>query len=76
MIAFCNDNLKTTIDPEPGTVEPGSPDLFNYAYVDLTGHGNIYFSEAETANLRTYLEGGGFCKSPITMELISLSGAK
>lgn len=60
LIKFCNDNLKTTIDPEPGTVEPGSPDLFNYAYVDLTGHGNIYFSEAEAANLRTYLEGGGF----------------
>lgn len=60
LIAFCNDNLKTTIDPVPGVVEPGSIDLFNYAYVDMTGHGNVVFSESEVSNLRTYLEGGGF----------------
>lgn len=60
LITFCNENLKTNIHPEPGTVEPGSADLFNYAYVDLTGHGNVFFSEAEAANLRKYLEGGGF----------------
>lgn len=60
LIAFCNDNLKTHIDPQPGIVEPGSPELFNYAYVDLTGHGNVVFSESEAANLRTYLESGGF----------------
>jgi len=60
LIAFCNQNLKTDIDPEPGTVEPGSPDIFNYSLVDATGHGNVYFSESEAANLRTYLEGGGF----------------
>jgi len=60
LIAFCNQNLKTDIDPEPGTVEPGSPDIFNYSLVDATGHGNVYFSESEAANLRKYLEGGGF----------------
>lgn len=60
LIAFCNENLKTNIDPEPGVVEPGSPEIFNYAYVDLTGHGNIVFSESDAANLRTYLESGGF----------------
>ena len=60
LIKFCNENLKTTIDPEPGIVEPGSTELFNYAFVDLTGHGNVYFSDAEAANLRTYLESGGF----------------
>lgn len=60
LIAFCNDNLKTSIDPQPGIVEPGSVDIFNYAYVDMTGHGNVVFSEADVANLRTYLESGGF----------------
>jgi hypothetical protein len=60
LIAFCNQNLKTNIDPEAGVVEPGSADIFNYAYVDLTGHGNVVFSDAEVANLRTYLESGGF----------------
>lgn len=60
LIAFCNENLKTNIDPEPGTVEPGSPDIFNYAMLDVTGHGNVYFSDSEAANLRKYLESGGF----------------
>ena len=60
LIAFCNDNLKTSIDPVPGAVEPGSIDLFNYAYVDMTGHGNVVFSDADAVNLRTYLESGGF----------------
>jgi len=60
LISFCNDNLKTNIDPEPATVEPGSVELFNYAYVDLTGHGNVFFSDSEAANLRIYLESGGF----------------
>ena len=60
LITFCNDNLKTNIDPQPGVVEPGSVDIFNYPYVDMTGHGNVVFSEADAANLRTYLEGGGF----------------
>jgi hypothetical protein len=60
LIAFCNENLKTNIDPEPGVVDPGSPDIFNYAYVDLTGHGNVVFSESDAADLRTYLESGGF----------------
>jgi hypothetical protein len=60
LIAFCNDNLKTNIDPAPGTVEASSADLFNYPYVDLTGHGNVFFSDTEVANLRKYLESGGF----------------
>jgi len=60
LIAFCNQNIKTTIDPEAGVVEPGSVDIFNYAYVDLTGHGNVVFSDADVTNLRKYLESGGF----------------
>ena len=60
LIAFCNQNLKTTIDPQPGVVEPGSVDIFNYSYVDMTGHGNVVLSDADAANLRTYLEAGGF----------------
>lgn len=60
LIAFCNLNLKTKINPEPGSVEPGSPDLFNYCYIHATGHGNIFFSKSEASNLRTYLEAGGF----------------
>ena len=51
LIAFCNSNLKTNIHPEPGTVEPGSPELFNYSLVGITGHGNVFFSDSEAAKI-------------------------
>ncbi len=60
LIEFCNKHINTNIHPDPSTVEVGSPDLFNYPFVHLTGHGNIVLSENDAVNLRTYLEGGGF----------------
>lgn len=60
LIRFCNQELQTSIDPEPATVEPGSIELFNYPLVHITGHGNLIFSEEESRNLRVYLEAGGF----------------
>jgi hypothetical protein len=60
LIKFCNENLKTNISPEQGTVEVGSPDIFNYPFVHMTGHGNVVFSAQEAENLRNYLTGGGF----------------
>jgi hypothetical protein len=60
LIDFCNTNLKTNIDKEYATVDVGSSEIFNYPYVDMTGHGNVIFSDQETANLRKYLVGGGF----------------
>ncbi len=60
LIYFCNQNIGTNINPEPGTVDVGSSDIFNYPFVHLTGHGNIVFSEADVQNLRTYLNSGGF----------------
>jgi hypothetical protein len=41
-------------------VEVGSPDIFLYPYVYMTGHGNVVFSSADAENLRNYLLGGGF----------------
>ncbi len=60
LIKYCNANLKTNIYPEPATIEIGTPEIFNFPFVHITGHGNIIFSESEANNLRTYLEGGGF----------------
>jgi len=57
---FCNANIKTNINPEDASVEVGSPELFNYPWIYLTGHGNIVFSEAEALNLKKYLMAGGF----------------
>ena len=60
LIKYCNQNLKTNIYPEPSTIEIGSPEIFNFPFTHLTGHGNIILSESESMNLRIYLEGGGF----------------
>src|SRR5947207_15872247 len=60
LIRFCNENLQTNINPEQGIVEVGSPELFNYPFVHMTGHGNVIFSEQDAKNLRNYLIGGAF----------------
>ena len=57
---FSNSELNTEIDPNYATVEVGSPELFNYPWVHMTGHGNVVFSDADADNLRQYLIGGGF----------------
>ena len=60
LIKFANQNIKTNINQKPATVETGSPDLFSYPFVHLTGHGNVVFNAAEQENLRNYLLSGGF----------------
>lgn len=60
LISFCNSTLKTNFNAQEAIVEVGSPELFNYPFAYLTGHGNVVFSNAEAANLRKYLAGGGF----------------
>ncbi|HOH93992.1 MAG TPA: DUF4159 domain-containing protein [Bacteroidales bacterium] len=57
---FCNQTINTNIDPNIPEVEPGSQDIFNYPFIHMTGHGNVIFSDFETANIRKYLESGGF----------------
>lgn len=59
LVAFCNKELPSTIT-ESSVVEVGSPDIFNYTMIHLTGHGNVLFSPMEVQNLRTYLLSGGF----------------
>lgn len=60
LIAFSNKELNTNIYREEDVVEVGSPELFSYPYVYMTGHGNVVFSLEEAANLRNYLLAGGF----------------
>lgn len=60
LINFCNKELGTNLEEEEGIVEVGSPALFDYAYLYMTGHGNVVFSAEEATNLRNYLIGGGF----------------
>lgn len=60
LIAYCNENINTTIALKPQTVKPGSTDIFQFPLVHMTGHGNVYFSDEDAENLRDYLESGGF----------------
>lgn len=60
LIQFCNKNLGTGISDKYATVEAGSPDIVNYPFVHMTGHGNVVFSAREAKNLRDYLLAGGF----------------
>lgn len=57
---FCNQNINTRINPKTASVEVGSPDLFSYPFVHMTGHGNVVFSDNDVINLRNYLTSGGF----------------
>lgn len=60
LIKFCNEHLETRINEKPATVEVGSPDIFSYPFLHMTGHGNVFFSDEDAENLRNYLLSGGF----------------
>lgn len=60
LVKYCNDNIDTNINESIATVEVGSVDIFQYPFLHMTGHGNVFFNEEETENLRNYLFSGGF----------------
>jgi len=60
LIAFVNQNLGMDLHPSEEYVEPSSPELFNYPFLHMTGHGTFVFSDRDAENMRNYLKGGGF----------------
>ena len=60
LITFCNNHIATKISTKPQTVEVGSTDIFQFPFLHMTGHGNVFFSEDDAKNLRNYLISGGF----------------
>ena len=60
LIKFCNANINTKINDKPQTVEVGSVDIFQFPFLHMTGHGNVFFNEIDAENLRNYLISGGF----------------
>jgi len=58
--SFLNKNLNTDFALEEKAVKPDSPEIFDYPFVFMTGHGNISFNEKDRENLRDYLLRGGF----------------
>lgn len=57
---YCNTNLGMNLNTEEADVEPSSPDIFNYAFIHTTGHGNIIMDNEEAQNMRQWLISGGF----------------
>jgi hypothetical protein len=60
LFRFIKQNTRLNLHLEEEVVEPGSPQIFQYPMLYITGHGNIEFSLSEAENLRKYLIGGGF----------------
>ena len=60
LIKFTNKNIGTNIKEKYKTVEASDPDVFNYPFIHITGHGNVIFDNQEAENLRRYLIAGGF----------------
>lgn len=60
LIIYCNAHINTKINPNPQTVEPDNADIFQFPFVHMTGHGNVFFDENDIDNLRNYLFSGGF----------------
>ncbi|AIZ42264.1 DUF4159 domain-containing protein [Cellulophaga baltica] len=60
LIKFCNTHIGTALTEKPEIVSANSPEVFQYPFLHMTGHGNVFFSQEDADNLRTYLLGGGF----------------
>ncbi len=60
LVQFANANIHTKLDSKIATVSPDSQDIFNFPFVHMTGHGNVFFSDNDISNLRQYLFSGGF----------------
>lgn len=57
---YARQHVSIAINSEYEDIDIGSPDLFNYPFAFLTGHGTITLNRAEASNLRKYLSNGGF----------------
>lgn len=60
LIKFCNEQVDTALNEKSEVVTPDDVDLFNYPFIHMTGHGNVFFSNNDAQNLRDYLISGGF----------------
>ncbi|NND62402.1 MAG: DUF4159 domain-containing protein [Flavobacteriaceae bacterium] len=60
LVKFCNEQIDTTLDEKTETVTPRDVELYDFPFIHMTGHGNVFFSEEDTMNLRDYLVSGGF----------------
>lgn len=60
LLKFVKEHTSMDVASEEVRVELTDERIFSFPFLYMTGHGNIRFSDKETAMLRRYLTGGGF----------------
>ena len=60
LLRYIKENTSIPVSENEVRVSLADDDLFNYPFLYMTGHGNVFFTEAEVNRLRTYLTSGGF----------------
>ncbi len=57
---FVKANAGINVSATGKYVEPLDEDIFKYPILFMTGHGNCFFTDKEAANLRLWMNAGGF----------------
>lgn len=57
---FLAQNTNIAVEDKEVNLKATEPELYNYPFLYMTGHGNIKFSDQEVSALREYLISGGF----------------
>jgi len=60
LLAAVKERTNIRAAPREAAVKITDPELFEYPYLYMTGHGNIHFTDDEVKILRTYFAAGGF----------------
>jgi len=60
LLQYIRQNTNIPVEPRYEYVDISSNNIFLYPMLFLTGHGNVYFTQADAERLRAYLESGGF----------------
>ena len=60
LVKFTNQYSKTSISKNIATISSEDEQIFNYPILFMTGHGNIFLSDNDVTNLKSYLTSGGF----------------
>jgi hypothetical protein len=60
LLAAIESGTDLRVSRRPVEVRPTDPDLADYPYLYMTGHGNVRFSDLDLEGLRAYLDSGGF----------------
>jgi hypothetical protein len=60
LIAAIREHTSLPVEPEEKRVRLTDPELWDYPFLHVTGHGNLRLSDEEVARLREWLLRGGF----------------